>query len=182
MIAPDTIKSILEEDPDPLSVAYDGSPDAKQPYTLGVTTPKLTSVPRPASKKSARISRKRNCVFDDIVVLPNEAIRQSIHDASDLVAKKKEVPKNAHAVWKTNRIGNLAQNFLEPLISSDLTVIFFLIHLLSLFPFWFISCETIHNPISVILLDVSQELRSLSCKRKFRKLRSTPEKLDLLAC
>ncbi|XP_024181173.1 sister chromatid cohesion 1 protein 2 isoform X2 [Rosa chinensis] len=147
MIAPDTIKSILEEDPDPLSVAYDGSPDAKQPYTLGVTTPKLTSVPRPASKKSARISRKRNCVFDDIVVLPNEAIRQSIHDASDLVAKKKEVPKNAHAVWKTNRIGNLAQNFLEPLISN-----------------------------------VSQELRSLSCKRKFRKLRSTPEKLDLLAC
>ncbi|KAM5581947.1 sister chromatid cohesion 1 protein 2 [Rosa sericea] len=147
IIAPDTMKIIPEEDPDPLSVAYDGSPDTKQPDALGITTPKLTAVPRPASKKSARFSRKRKCVFDDMVVLPNEVIRQSIHDASDLVAKRKKVPKNAHAVWKTCRIGNLAQNFLEPLISN-----------------------------------VSQELRSLLCKRKLRKLKITPEKLDLLDC
>ncbi|KAK9925479.1 hypothetical protein M0R45_033803 [Rubus argutus] len=147
MIEPDTMKTIPEEDPDPLSIAYDGSPDIKLPDALGVTTPKLTVVPRPASKVSARISRKRKCVFDDIVVLPNEVIRESIHDASDLVAKRRKVPKNALAVWKTRQIGNLAHNFLEPLISN-----------------------------------VSQELRSLLCKRKLRKLKITPEKLDLLGC
>lgn len=35
MIEPDTMKTIPEEDPDPLSIAYDGSPDAKQPDALG---------------------------------------------------------------------------------------------------------------------------------------------------
>nr|XP_011467709.1 PREDICTED: sister chromatid cohesion 1 protein 2-like isoform X2 [Fragaria vesca subsp. vesca] len=147
MMAPDTMKNIPEEDPESVSVEYDGSPDAKQPDALGVTTPKLVAVPRPASKRSAQISRKRKCVFDDIVMLPSEVIRQSIHDASDLVAKRRKVPKNAHAVWQTCQIRNLAQNFLEPLISN-----------------------------------VSQELRSLLCKRKLRKLKITPEKLDLLNC
>ncbi|PRQ54103.1 hypothetical protein RchiOBHm_Chr2g0173841 [Rosa chinensis] len=65
------MKSVLEEHPDPLSVAYYGSPDAKQPDAIGVTTIKLTAVPRPASKKLAWISSKRKCVFD-LVVLPNK--------------------------------------------------------------------------------------------------------------
>ncbi|XP_050381159.1 sister chromatid cohesion 1 protein 2-like [Argentina anserina] len=147
MKAPNTLKNIPEEVPDLLSVAYDGSPNTKQPDFLGVTTPKLVAVPRRVSKQLARIRRKRKCVFDDIVVLPNEVIRQSIHDAKDLVAKRRKVPKNAHAVWQTQQIGNLAQNFLEPLISN-----------------------------------VSQELRSLLCKRKVRKLNIIPEKLNLLDC
>lgn len=36
--------------------------------------------------------------------------------------------------------------------------------------------------VTLFLSDVSQELRSLLCKRKLRKLKITPEKLDLLDC
>ncbi|CAL8142661.1 unnamed protein product [Prunus armeniaca] len=107
---------IVQEDPDPLSVEYDGTPAAKFPSALGVTTPKLMVIRTPATKESARISRKRKCVIDDMTVLPNEVIRRSIHDAGDLVSKRRKVPQTALAVWKACQIGILTHDFSEPLL------------------------------------------------------------------
>ncbi|KAL6136111.1 hypothetical protein ACLB2K_061412 [Fragaria x ananassa] len=88
---------------------------------LGVTTPKLRRViPTPAIRKAARISRKRKrrCRIDEITVLPNAVIKQSINDASDLVSKRRKVPETALDAWKTCQIRNLSQTFLEPFIPS----------------------------------------------------------------
>lgn len=142
---------IVQEDPDPLSVEYDGTPAAKFPSALGVTTPKLMVIRTPATKESARISRKRKCVIDDMTVLPNEVIRRSIHDAGELVSKRRKVPQTALAVWKACQIGILTHDFSEPLLPAG----------------------------------VSQELKSLSCKRKLKIIEpaetvGTPEKLDVL--
>lgn len=35
-------------------------------------TPKFISIPTPATKERAQISRKRKCIFDDVIVLPNK--------------------------------------------------------------------------------------------------------------
>ncbi|XP_062010314.1 sister chromatid cohesion 1 protein 2-like [Rosa rugosa] len=95
--------------------------DGKDSEALVVTTPKLRRViPTPAMRKAAQISRKRKrkCTFDEMVVLPNTVIKQSINDASDLVSKRRKVPETALAAWKTCQLRNLSRNFLEPLIPS----------------------------------------------------------------
>ncbi|KAM0954776.1 hypothetical protein ACFX2J_023097 [Malus domestica] len=119
MISPDSKERqiIMQEDPDPLSVSCDGTPGVKIP-DAGVTVPKFMVVHTPASKEFARFSKKRKCVMDDMTVLPNEIIRKSINDASDLVSKRKKVPQTALAVWKASRIANLCCDFSEPLIPA----------------------------------------------------------------
>ncbi|TQD98096.1 hypothetical protein C1H46_016218 [Malus baccata] len=119
MISPDSKERqiIMQEDPDPLSVSCDGTPGVKIP-DAGVTAPKFMVIHTPASKEFARFSKKRKCVMDDMTVLPNEIIRKSINDASDLVSKRKKVPQTALAVWKASRIASLCCDFSEPLIPA----------------------------------------------------------------
>ncbi|KAM1014956.1 sister chromatid cohesion 1 protein 2-like [Malus sylvestris] len=116
MISPDSKERIImQEDRDPLSVSCDGTPGVKIP---DAGAPKFMVIHTPASKEFARFSRKRKCVMDDMIVLPNEVIRKSINDASDLVSKRKKVPQTALAIWKASRIANLCHDFSEPLIPA----------------------------------------------------------------
>ncbi|KAM1009252.1 hypothetical protein FF1_044719 [Malus domestica] len=117
MISPDSKERqiIMQEDRDPLSVSCDGTPGVKIP---DAGAPKFMVIHTPASKEFARFSRKRKCVMDDMIVLPNEVIRKSINDASDLVSKRKKVPQTALAIWKASRIANLCHDFSEPLIPA----------------------------------------------------------------
>ncbi|KAK4603355.1 hypothetical protein RGQ29_012054 [Quercus rubra] len=111
----------------PLSVTVDRTPKSKFPDETGATTPEFMFIPTPTTRERARPSRKRKCLIDEFIVLPNEVLRQSIHDASDLVSKRGASRRNALAVWKTSRISSLHQGFLEPLmpcISSELRSLF----------------------------------------------------------
>ncbi|KAF3964259.1 hypothetical protein CMV_011430 [Castanea mollissima] len=112
----------------PLSVTVDMTPKSKFPDASGATTPEFMFIPTPTTRERARPSRKRKCLIDEFIVLPNEVLRQSIHDASDLVSKRGASRCNAPAVWKTSRISSLHQGFLEPLmpcISSELRSLFY---------------------------------------------------------
>ncbi|KAK7841304.1 sister chromatid cohesion 1 protein 2 [Quercus suber] len=112
----------------PLSVTVDRTPKSKFPDASGATTPEFMFIPTPTTRERARPSRKRKCLIDEFIVLPNEVLRQSIHDASDLVSKRGASRRNALAVWKTSRISSLHQGFLEPLmpcISSELRSLFY---------------------------------------------------------
>ncbi|KAJ6421789.1 hypothetical protein OIU84_029059 [Salix udensis] len=70
----------------------------------------------PAAKEHARVLRKRKCLFDDVVVFPNNVIKQCIEDTGDLVSKRRKLPHTAFAVWKACRFSNLDKCFLESLI------------------------------------------------------------------
>lgn len=101
---------------DPLSVTVDATPQSKFLDASGATTPEFIVVQTPATKECARISRKRKCCFDDVTVFPNDVMRQCIQDASDLVSKRRKVPRTVLAAWKASRISNLSQGFLLPLL------------------------------------------------------------------
>lgn len=45
------------------------------PGNAGATTPEFMVVKTPAAREAARVSRKRKCLFDDIIVLPNKYVR-----------------------------------------------------------------------------------------------------------
>ncbi|KAH7532362.1 hypothetical protein FEM48_Zijuj04G0011800 [Ziziphus jujuba var. spinosa] len=107
-------QTIMEDRP--LSIALDGTPKSKVPDSLDATTPQFMVIPTPTTKERARVSRKRKCVIDDIIVLPNEVVRKSIHDASDLVSKRRKVPHTPLAAWKACGNRNISRCFLGPLV------------------------------------------------------------------
>ncbi|KAJ6683803.1 hypothetical protein OIU85_007495, partial [Salix viminalis] len=79
-------------------------------------TPEFMVISTPAAKEHARVLRKRKCIFDDVVVFPNNVIKQCIEDTGDLVSKRRKLPHTAFAVWKACRFSNLDKCFLEFLI------------------------------------------------------------------
>lgn len=66
-------------------------------------------------------------------------LRQSIHDASDLVSKRGASRRNALAVWKTSRISSLHQGFLEPLMPCKFAIIIFSVVQILCYPFFFMA-------------------------------------------
>ncbi|KAF8399912.1 hypothetical protein HHK36_015782 [Tetracentron sinense] len=94
-----------------------GSSDFNSYINAVATTPEFMVIPTPAKKEQAPNSRKRKFVCDEMIVLPNEVVRQSIHDSSSLVCKRRKAPHTALDTWKAYRISKLSQNFLEPLVS-----------------------------------------------------------------
>lgn len=99
-------------------------------------------------------------------------LRQSIHDASDLVSKRKKTAHNGLAVWKASRIFSLPQGFLEPLMPCKFSIIIFSVVQLLYYRF------TQH-----ISPGISSELRSLFYTKKLKILESAetmnnPEKFD----
>uniref|UniRef100_A0A6N2MGP9 Uncharacterized protein n=1 Tax=Salix viminalis TaxID=40686 RepID=A0A6N2MGP9_SALVM len=82
----------------------------------GANTPQFMVISTPAAKEHARVLRKRKCLFDDVVVFPNNVIKQCIEDTGDLVSKRRKLPHTAFAVWKACRFSNLDKCFLEFLI------------------------------------------------------------------
>lgn len=111
-------------EPHPVSITIDVTPASKMPNILdagatskvGAATPQSMAVRTPAPKEHRRLSRKRQCIFDEIVVVPNNVLKGWIDDWSDLICKRRKVPHTAKQVWRAHRISNLRQSFLEPLI------------------------------------------------------------------
>ncbi|KAI9121535.1 hypothetical protein K1719_008568 [Acacia pycnantha] len=93
----------------------------------GATTPKSMRIPTPAVKERPRFSRKRKCVFDGLIILPNEVLRQSIHDATDLISKRRKVSHPVLAVQKASRVSSLPEGFYQSLLpchSLELQILF----------------------------------------------------------
>ncbi|XP_028771773.1 sister chromatid cohesion 1 protein 2 [Neltuma alba] len=85
----------------------------------GATMSESMRISTPAVKERARFSRKRKCVFDGLIVLPNEVLRQSIHDASDLISKRRKVPRPVPPAWKASRVYSLPERFYESFLPCD---------------------------------------------------------------
>ncbi|XP_062105500.1 sister chromatid cohesion 1 protein 2-like [Humulus lupulus] len=103
------------------------TPKIKVPVDSGASMPQFTLIPTPAAKDRARITRKRKCVIDDTMVLPNAVLKKGIVDASDLVSKRIKVAHSAISVWKAKYSQILHHNFFEPLlpcVSSELRSLF----------------------------------------------------------
>ncbi|XP_012070862.1 sister chromatid cohesion 1 protein 2 isoform X2 [Jatropha curcas] len=103
------------------SVTIDTTPQSKFPGASGVTTPEFLVIPTPSAKEGARAMRKRKCVFDDMIVFPNNIIKQSIEDSSNLVTKRRKAPHTALAAWRACRVSSLPWCFMEPLIPCTST-------------------------------------------------------------
>ncbi|KAH1065097.1 hypothetical protein J1N35_030084 [Gossypium stocksii] len=109
----------------PLSVTLDTNPLSMLRDASGATTPHFMLIPTPAKRERARFSRKRKCLFDEVIVFPNDIMRQWIKDASDLVSKGR---KDGHTALGARRtwISSLPQGFLEPSVpcTSELKSIY----------------------------------------------------------
>ncbi|XP_054802915.1 sister chromatid cohesion 1 protein 2-like isoform X2 [Prosopis cineraria] len=93
----------------------------------GATMLESMHISTPAVKERARFPRKRKCVFDGLIILPNEVLRQSIHDTSDLISKRRKVPCPVIAAWKASRVSSLPEGFYESLLpchSLELQILF----------------------------------------------------------
>ncbi|KAJ7970688.1 putative Sister chromatid cohesion 1 protein [Quillaja saponaria] len=86
------------------------------PDAAGVSTPEFMVIPTPAARERPRFSKKRKCIFDELTVLPNEVLRKSIHDASDLINIRRKCPHTLLAAWRASCIPSLPQGFFESLI------------------------------------------------------------------
>ncbi|KAJ6290179.1 hypothetical protein OIU78_025987, partial [Salix suchowensis] len=108
-------RQLVSED-HPLYVKLDATPQSKFKDVSGANTPEFMVISTPAAKEHARVLRKRKCLFDDVIVFPNNVIKQCIEDTGDLVSKRRKLPHTAFAVWKACRFSNLDKCFLESLI------------------------------------------------------------------
>jgi cohesin complex subunit SCC1 len=82
----------------------------------GGTSPQFSIIPTPAAKESSRVSRKRKCLIDDEVIIPNKVMKEMIEDSSKLLAKRRNVPHTDCPERRTKRFANPFRSFLEPLI------------------------------------------------------------------
>ncbi|VVB09442.1 unnamed protein product [Arabis nemorensis] len=97
----------------------------------GETSPQFSIIPTPAAKESSRVSRKRKCLIDDDVIIPNKVMKKMIEDSSNLISKRKNVLHTDHPAKRIKRLANPSQSFLDPLFPYES------MHLRSLF------CQTI---------------------------------------
>ncbi|XP_011015093.1 PREDICTED: sister chromatid cohesion 1 protein 2 [Populus euphratica] len=109
-------KQQLVSEDHPLYIKLDTTPQSKFKDVSGANTPEFMVISTPAAKEHARVLRKRKCFFDDVVVFPNNVIKECIENTGDLVSKRRKLPHTAFAVWKACRFSNLDKCFLEPLI------------------------------------------------------------------
>ncbi|XP_042436309.1 sister chromatid cohesion 1 protein 3-like isoform X1 [Zingiber officinale] len=105
---------------------HNGDPLQCDLEPAGIPSPKF-SVRTPA-KKEHRMLRKRKILFDEAIVLSNKTLRKGIHDASNLVLKRKKAPHTFLDVWKHDQISTLQLDFSAPLIhcmmASELKTLF----------------------------------------------------------
>uniref|UniRef100_A0A6M2E614 Rad21/Rec8-like protein N-terminal domain-containing protein n=1 Tax=Populus davidiana TaxID=266767 RepID=A0A6M2E614_9ROSI len=109
-------KQQLVSEDHPLYIKLDATPQSKFKDVSGANTPEFMVISTPAAKEHARVLRKRKCFFDDVVVFPNNVIKECIENTGDLVSKRRKLPRTAFAVWKACQFSNLDKFFLEPLI------------------------------------------------------------------
>ncbi|KAJ8546419.1 hypothetical protein K7X08_019002 [Anisodus acutangulus] len=90
-----------------VSLCIDVTPEIKR---SGSTSPDFISVHTPATKERSWISRKRKCIFDESIVIPNEVFKRWIGDANDLVCKRRKAPHSNYLAWKVHKISSLPQS------------------------------------------------------------------------
>ncbi|XP_028103074.1 sister chromatid cohesion 1 protein 2 isoform X1 [Camellia sinensis] len=167
MISPESgmCRINTEDHLEPITV--DVTFQSKYPNASGATTPEVMVVPTPAAKEQARVSRKRRCLFDDIIVLPNKVLKESIDDSSDLICKRRKAPHTSLHAWKAYQISNLPHTFSEsliPCISSELISLF--------------CRKKLKTREAVETVEASEKLDILSPDAV--KTTEAPEKLDIL--
>ncbi|KAJ9562480.1 hypothetical protein OSB04_007640 [Centaurea solstitialis] len=96
MVSEMTLVGSLTLKPSPekrrLSVSIDVTPQSKAPVVSGENKSDLVAIHTPASKEHAWPPRKRRCVYDDTIVIPNKVFKNWLADASDLVGKRRKAP------------------------------------------------------------------------------------------
>ncbi|KAL7190247.1 hypothetical protein ACSBR2_022516 [Camellia fascicularis] len=167
MISPESGKCRINTEDHLEPITVDVTFQSKYPDASGATTPEFMVVPTPAAKEQARVSRKRKCLFDDIIVLPNKVLKESIDDSSDLICKRRKVPHTSLHAWKAYQISNLPHTFSEsliPCISSELISLF--------------CRKKLKSREAVETVEASEKLDILSPEAV--KTTEAPEKLDIL--
>ncbi|XP_039056193.1 sister chromatid cohesion 1 protein 2 isoform X2 [Hibiscus syriacus] len=144
-----------------LSVTLDSTPQSVLQDASGATTPHFMLIPTPARKEHSRFSRKRKCVFDDVIVYSNDIMRQWIKDASDLVSKRVKDGRTAIGAKKTRWILNLPQSFSEPSVPCNFTI--------RNISTWYFSG---YASLLIIFLTGTLELKSIYCGKRLRLLES----------
>ncbi|XAR58266.1 hypothetical protein NMG60_11026701 [Bertholletia excelsa] len=130
------------------SITIDTTPLSKRLNSSDATI----AVQTPAAREPTRITRKRKCLFDDVIVLPNKVLKESIHNSSNLVCKRNKAPHTAIGTWKLYKLSRLPQTLLEPLIagiSSELTSVF--------------SKKIFKSPEAVETVEAPAKLDKLTC-------------------
>ncbi|XXG41796.1 hypothetical protein AAC387_Pa01g2189 [Persea americana] len=124
----DSEKSLVLAEGFPLDTSPAKSCDNSSVPKISVsTTTDVMIIPTPTKEERSRLSRKRKHFLDEAVVLSNEVLRQRIHDASGLIHVRRKAPCTSLDAWKADKVFNLCQNFMDPLIpciSSELKVLF----------------------------------------------------------
>ncbi|CAG7906628.1 unnamed protein product [Brassica rapa] len=82
----------------------------------GETSHQFSIIPTPAGKESSRVSRKRKCLIDDEVMIPNKVMKKMIEDPSTLVAKRKRVPHTDYPEKRIKRFTDPSRSSWDPLI------------------------------------------------------------------
>ncbi|KFK33057.1 hypothetical protein AALP_AA6G324500 [Arabis alpina] len=93
----------------------------------GETSPQFSIIPTPAAKESSRVSRKRKCLIDDDVIIPNKVMKKMIEDSSNLISKRKNILHTDHPAKRIKCLANPSKRFLDPLFpyeSLDLQSLF----------------------------------------------------------
>ncbi|MED6187127.1 hypothetical protein PIB30_073443 [Stylosanthes scabra] len=91
----------------------------------GATSPEVIHISTPAVRECASFSRKRKIVIDRMIVLPNEVLKKSLYDTSDLVADRRKFRRILSAVQRKSLISSHCDGFNRPLFPCS--------HLCSLF-------------------------------------------------
>ncbi|XAR65929.1 hypothetical protein NMG60_11011943 [Bertholletia excelsa] len=116
MVSPDSGKGHITTRGSTLSITIDVN-EAKLPNVSG-STPDFMVVRTPAAKERGRASRKRKCLFDEAIVLPNKVLKESIANSRNLVCKQRKAPLTVCQAWTASQIHNLPHSFFEPLITG----------------------------------------------------------------
>ncbi|CAH8358047.1 unnamed protein product [Eruca vesicaria subsp. sativa] len=93
----------------------------------GETSHQFSIIPTPVGKESSRVSRKRKCLIDDEVMIPNKVMKKMIEDSSALVAKRRRVPYTDYPEKRIKRFTDPSRCSWDPLIpygSVDLHLLF----------------------------------------------------------
>ncbi|WZZ65900.1 hypothetical protein YC2023_077270 [Brassica napus] len=94
----------------------------------GETSHQFSIINTPGGKESSsRVSRKRKCLIDDEVIIPNKVLKKMIEDSSTLVTKRRKVPHTDYYERRIKRFADPSRSFWDPLFpygSLDLQLLF----------------------------------------------------------
>ncbi|CAN6929502.1 unnamed protein product [Brassica oleracea] len=92
------------------------------------TSHQFSIINTPGGKESSsRVSRKRKCLIDDEVIIPNKVLKKMIEDSSTLVTKRRKVPHTDYYERRIKRFADPSRSFWDPLFpygSLDLQLLF----------------------------------------------------------